>query len=55
MSDLNVCNLYVVHNKQIPDLIDQTKFIEELAKQACDLLNMHRFQARELMKKQEQP
>lgn len=54
MSDRDVRKWYISHNKQIPDLIDKTKPIEEQAKQACDLRNKHRFQARELMVNQEE-
>ena len=52
MSDVDVRKWYIAHNKMIPDLIDTTKSIEEQAKQACDLRNKHKFQARELMKDQ---
>ncbi len=38
----------------VPDIIDTSKPIEEQAKQAFELRNKHRFQARELMKNQEQ-
>lgn len=52
MSDVDVRKWYIAHNKMIPDLIDTSKSIEEQAKQACDLRNNHKFQARELMKDQ---
>ena len=53
MSDLDVRKWYIAHNKKIPDMIDTTKSIDEQAKQACDLRNKHKFQARELMRNQE--
>lgn len=52
MSDVDVRKWYVAHNKMIPDMIDTTQPIETQARQACELRNKHRYQARELMKDQ---
>lgn len=52
MSNVDVRKWYIAHNKKIPDLIDRTKSVEEQARQAFDLRNKHKFQARELMKDQ---
>lgn len=49
LSDRDARKWYVAHNKAIPELLDKSKTIEEQARQACDLRNMHKFQARELM------
>ena len=49
MSDIDVRKWYRHHNKNIPQLIDKSKSIEEQARQACELRNKYRFQARELM------
>ena len=40
------------HDEHIPDLLDTSKSLEEQARQACELRNTHRTQARELMKDQ---
>lgn len=40
---------YLAHDKKIPDLIDKSKSIEEQARQACELRNTYRTQARDLM------
>ena len=40
---------YLAHDKKIPDLIDRSKSIEEQARQACELRNTFRTQARDLM------
>ena len=53
MSDRDVRLWYVAHDKNIPNLIDKTKPIEDQARQACDLRNQYRYQARELMVDQE--
>lgn len=53
MSNVDVRKWYVAHNKQIPDLIDKTLSNVEQAKQACELRNTFRKQARELMADQE--
>lgn len=53
MSNIDVRKWYVNHCKSIPDLVDNTKSLKEQAKQACNLRNKFRFQARELMKDQE--
>ena len=53
MSDRDARLWYVAHDKNIPDLIDRTKPIEDQARQACDLRNQYRYQARELMADQE--
>lgn len=52
MSDIDVRKWYRHHNKNIPQLIDKSKSIEEQARQACELRNKYRFQARELMEDQ---
>ena len=52
MSDIDVRKWYRYHNKNIPQLIDKSKSIEEQARQACELRNKYRFQARELMEDQ---
>lgn len=52
MSDRDVRKWYIAHNKMIPDLIDTTKSFEEQAKQACNLRNKHKLQARKLMRDQ---
>lgn len=43
---------YDAHDKRIPDLIDTTRSTEEQARQAHELRNRYRSQARELMKNQ---
>lgn len=43
---------YKYHDEHIPDLLDTSKPLEEQARQACELRNTHRTQARELMKDQ---
>lgn len=45
---------YKWHDENIPNLIDKNKSIEGQARQACELRNMHRSQARELMRDQEE-
>ena len=40
---------YLAHDKKIPDMIDYSQPLEVQARQACDLRNQFRFQARELM------
>lgn len=52
MSDVDVRKWYISHSKNIPNLIDKSKSVEEQARQACELRNQYRFQARELMKDQ---
>lgn len=49
MSDVDVRKWYLAHDKTIPDLIDKSLPIEEQAKQACELRNEFRTQARNLM------
>ncbi len=53
MSDLDVRKWYLAHDKTIPDLIDKSLPVEEQARQACDLRNKFRTQARNLMADQE--
>lgn len=53
MSNEDVRKWYVSHDKTIPDLIDKSLPIEQQARQACELRNTFRTQARELMKDQE--
>ena len=43
---------YKYHDEHIPDLLDTSQPLEEQARQACELRNTHRTQARELMKDQ---
>ena len=52
MSNRAVRKWYVYHDKQIPSLIDTSASIEEQARQACELRNLYRTQARELMRDQ---
>lgn len=52
LGDKEVRVWYKYHDEQIPDLIDKTKALADQAKQACDLRNKYRTQARDLMKKQ---
>ena len=42
MSDIDVRKWYRHHNKNIPQLIDKSKSIEEQARQACELRNKYR-------------
>lgn len=44
---------YKEQDSKIPDLIDKTKTLEEQAKQACELRNKYKQQARDMMKNQE--
>lgn len=53
MSDVEARKWYLAHDKTIPDLIDKSLPIEQQAKQACDLRNQFRTQARDLMANQE--
>ncbi len=53
MSDVDVRRWYLAHDKKIPELIDKDLSIEEQARQACELRNKFRTQARELMADQE--
>lgn len=45
---------YKYHDENIPNVIDKTKSIEEQAREACELRNTYRTQARDLMKDQEE-
>lgn len=45
---------YKYHDENIPNVIDKTKSIEEQAREACELRNTYRSQARDLMKDQEE-
>lgn len=54
MSNTDVRKWYKYHCELIPDLIDESKPIEEQARMACELRNRFRFQARELMSDQEE-
>ena len=54
LSDPIVRRWYNVQNMKIYDLIDKTKFLKDQAKQAHTLRNQFKFQARELMKNQEE-
>lgn len=53
MTDVETRKWYLAHDKTIPDLIDKSKSVEEQAKQACELRNQFRTQARELMADQD--
>lgn len=53
LSDRAVRKWYKYHDEQIPNLIDRTKSLEDQARQACELRNLHRTQARDLMRDQE--
>ncbi len=53
LSNKDVRKWYLAHDKRIPDLIDRTKSLESQARQACEMRNTFRFQARELMRDQE--
>lgn len=53
MSNSAVRKWYVAHDKSIPDLIDKSLPIEQQARQACNLRNQFRTQARDLMADQE--
>ena len=54
LSDPIVRRWYNVQDKKIYDLIDKTKSLKDQAKQAHTLRNQLKFQARELMKNQEE-
>ena len=54
LSDLETRKWYKWHDENIPNLIDKTQSIENQAKQAHDLRNTYRTQARDLMKNQEE-
>ena len=43
---------YKAHDGKIPDLIDRTQSLEQQARQACELRNNNRSNARELMEDQ---
>lgn len=49
MSDVDVRKWYLANDKTIPDLIDTSLPIEQQARQACELRNTFRTQARNLM------
>lgn len=53
MSNRAVRKWYKYHDERIPSLIDKTKTIEEQARQACELRNQNRTNARDLMRDQE--
>lgn len=53
MSNSAVRKWYVAHDKSISDLIDKSLSIEQQARQACNLRNQFRTQARDLMADQE--
>lgn len=54
LSNLETRKWYKWHDENIPNLIDKTQPIEEQAKQAHNLRNTYRTQARDLMKNQEE-
>lgn len=45
---------YKYHDENIPNIIDKTNSLEEQAREACELRNTYRTQARDLMKDQEE-
>lgn len=53
LSDRAVRKWYKYHDEQISDMIDRSKPLEDQARQACELRNQHRTQARDLMRDQE--
>ncbi|MBE6862814.1 MAG: hypothetical protein E7497_07975 [Ruminococcus sp.] len=53
LSDYDARKWYLAHDKMIPELIDTSLPLEEQARQACELRNKFRTQARELMADQE--
>ena len=53
MSNVDARKWYLAHDKKIPELIDKSLSVEEQARQACELRNKFRTQARELMADQE--
>lgn len=52
LSNSSARKWYIAHDKKIPDLIDKSLPIEQQARQACDLRNQFRTQARDLMRNQ---
>lgn len=53
LSDTEARMWYIYHDKEIPDMIDRSKSIEDQARQAFDLRNLNRTRTRDLMKDQE--
>lgn len=53
LSNRDVRKWYIAHDNKICDLVDKTKPIEEQARQACELRNIFRTQARDFMLDQE--
>lgn len=53
LSDRAVRKWHKYHDEQIPDMLDRSKPLEDQARQACELRNQHRTQARDLMRDQE--
>ncbi len=49
LSNVEVRKWYLAHDKTIPDLINKSLPIEQQARQACELRNKFRTQARDLM------
>lgn len=54
LSDKVTRQWYVLHDKQIPDMVDKSKSIEEQARQAHALRNQFRTNARDLMLNQDE-
>ena len=52
LSNSSARKWYIEHDKTIPDLIDKSLPIEQQARQACELRNQFRTQARDLMRDQ---
>lgn len=53
LSNRDVRKWYIAHDKSISKLIDKSHSLEVQAKQACDLRNQYKLQARELMRNQD--
>ena len=53
LGNKEVRSWYKAHDERIPDLIDKTAPVEDQARQACELRNVFRTQARDLMRDQE--
>lgn len=53
LGDKEVRSWYIEHDKRIPNLINKELSLEDQARQACELRNQNRTNARNLMKNQE--
>lgn len=52
LNDIQVRTWYIWHDINIPNLLDKNLGIEDVARKACELRNMYRTQARDLMANQ---